>query len=110
MRPLEAVGTPCCRASRPPRRDSLLAGTVSGVYATAIETKGLAAAAARGGGPVPATWQRLGGCDDLPLVLVGGLSYEAETGTVVAATMGRGVYILPKAAEAAAAALGLAGV
>ena len=32
-------------------------------------------------------WQRLGGCADLPLVLVAGLSYEPLSDTVVAATM-----------------------
>ena len=64
----------------------VLVGTVSGVYATAIAPLG-----------APVTWTRLGGCTELPLVLAAGLSYEPVSDTVVVATMGRGVYILPKA-------------
>ena len=81
----------------------VLAGTVSGVYATAVGKKDAAAGVVG----KPSGWSRLGGCKDLPLVLVGGLSYEEATGTVVAATMGRGVYVLPNAAQVAADALKL---
>ena len=77
----------------------LLVGTVSGVYATAIKPGRDAAA--------PIQWSRLGGCKDLPLVLIGGLSYEPTSDTVVVATMGRGVYTLSKATELIGEALGL---
>ena len=50
-------------------------------------------------------WVRVGSCAQLPLVLVGGLSYEHTSDTVTAATMGRGVYILPNASVAILAAL-----
>jgi len=73
----------------------VLVGTVSGVYAAAIKSG------------VPGAWVRLGGCSDLPLVLVGGLSYEATSDTVVVATMGRGVYLLSKASERVREALEL---
>ena len=43
----------------------------------------------------------------LPNVLVAGLSYEPTSDTVTAATMGRGVYLLPKATEMVRDALGL---
>ena len=38
------------------------------------------------------SWTRLGACSELPQVLVAGLSYEADV--LVAATMGRGVYVM----------------
>ena len=73
----------------------VLVGTVSGVYAAAAPVSS------------PRAWTRLGGCSALPLVLVAGLSYEPTTDTVVAATMGRGVYILPGATERVRDAVGL---
>ena len=69
----------------------VLVGTVSGVYASSQKSAG--------------AWKRLGGCADLPLVLVGGLSYEATSDTVVAATMGRGVFKMAKATQLIRAAL-----
>ena len=39
-------------------------------------------------------WARLGDCAALPLVLVAGLSHEPKDDTLVAATMGRGVYVV----------------
>lgn len=74
---------------------ALLVGTVAGVFATLILE----------GSPSAAQWVRLGGCTQLPLVLVGGLSYEPTSDTIVVATMGRGVYILPKASQEVLAAL-----
>ena len=44
-------------------------------------------------------WQRLGGCAEFPLVLNAGLSYEHYSDTLVAATMGRGVYTMKAAKE-----------
>ena len=52
-------------------------------------------------------WTRLGGCAQLPLVLVAGLSYEPTSDTITAATMGRGVYALKKATDHVRAALSL---
>ena len=56
-------------------------------------------------GETAGAWKRLGGCADLPLVLVGGLSYEPTSDTVVAGTMGRGVYKMTKATQLIRAAL-----
>ena len=42
-------------------------------------------------------WKRLGMCDALPLVMVYTLQHEAKSDTLVAATMGRGVYTLSNA-------------
>ena len=78
-----------------PQATVVLVGTVSGVFGAALKQ----------GQPI--TWTRVGGCSDLPLVLVGGLSYETTSDTVVAGTMGRGVFILPKAAEKLKATLKL---
>lgn len=44
-------------------------------------------------------WSRLGSCAELPLIMVKGLSYEHFSDTLLAATMGRGVYVLRKAKE-----------
>ena len=59
---------------------ALLTGTVSGVYVSYLSA--------------PGTWARFGSCSDLPLVYVMNLSYDEHSDTVVAATMGRGVYTL----------------
>ena len=67
---------------------ALLVGTVSGVYISWLEP------ARR------AQWTRLGSCADLPLVLTMGITYEHFSDSVVAATMGRGVYRLPNASSA----------
>ena len=82
---------------------ALLVGTVSGVYARRIgdPTNTSTTAFAAQSGP----WQRLGACGKLPLVLVAGLSHEPSSDTLVAATMGRGVYALRNATEAVARAL-----
>lgn len=82
--PLDKAGT----------KTALLVGTATGVFVTSAE-KGSAAA----------SWQRLGACSDLPLVLVAGLSHEPLDDTLVAATMGRGVYIVHKATDVLAATL-----
>ena len=75
---------------------SLLVGTISGVYALRISS------GAHGERPrVMGAWSRLGTCSQIPLVLVAGLSHEPESDTLVAATMGRGVYVLHNATRAA---------
>ena len=61
---------------------ALLAGASNGVY---VQKK--------------KSWTRLGACSELPQVLVAGLSYEADGDVVVAATMGRGVYVMHNASS-----------
>ena len=75
-------------------KSALLVGTVSGVYVTWTTDTWLG------------VWSRLGTCAELPLVLTMGLSYEPHSDTLVAATFGRGVFVLrgTKAALATAAA------
>ena len=58
----------------------------SGALATS-QTAGAAAAPS-------SSWRRLGTCAQVPLVLVAGLSHQPEDDTLVAATMGRGVYVM----------------
>ena len=66
---------------------ALLVGTINGVFARS-------ATAADG------EWSRLGSCDELPLVMVAGLSHEPKDDTLVVATMGRGVYVVHGATRA----------
>jgi len=65
------------------RKDTaLLVGTTRGVYYTWLSN----------GNHV---WNRLGDCEVFPIVMAMGLSYESTDDTLVCATMGRGVYIIP---------------
>ena len=82
---LEAVGERHGTAS------ALLVGTVSGVYVSFVGS-GDAAPLGR--------WSRLGSCAELPLVLTLGLSHEPTSDTLVAATFGRGVYVMHHATRA----------
>ena len=77
---------------------ALLVGTVSGVYVSWIDAPRLGA------------WSRLGSCAELPLVLTLGLSYEPTSDTLVAATFGRGVYVLHRATQALRRARAQAGL
>jgi hypothetical protein len=72
---------------------ALLVGTVNGVLVSKV-------------GGAPATWRRLGACAQLPLVLVAGLSYQPVSDTIVAATMGRGVYAMHGASRVLSELLG----
>lgn len=72
---------------------ALLVGTAAGVYVT-ILTQGHEGDAATSG------WSRFGACSSLPLVLVAGLSHEPKDDTLIAATMGRGVYVVHNATPA----------
>ena len=56
----------------------LLVGTATGVFVTFLR---------RSKGAGPAEWSRLGSCDQLPLVMVAGLSHEPKDDTLIAATM-----------------------
>lgn len=67
------------------KASALLVGTVTGVFLSWTDEAHLG------------KWSRLGSCSDLPLVLVMGLSYEPYSDTLLAATYGRGVYILEDA-------------
>ena len=67
---------------------ALLVGTVSGVYLSWTDPARLG------------KWARLGSCADLPLVLTLGLSHEPHSDTLVAATFGRGVYVMRGATAA----------
>ena len=78
--PLETTGSPT----------ALLVGTSSGVYVAMIQTSSQ-------GSPSVGRWTRFGACSGLPLVLVAGLSHEPMDDTLVAATMGRGVYVVHNA-------------
>lgn len=63
---------------------AVLVGTTSGVFVSFTDGD---------------TWTRFGDCSKLPLVLVLGLSYQKASDTVVAATFGRGVYVVHQAKE-----------
>jgi hypothetical protein len=67
---------------------ALLVSTVSGVFLSWTD-------ASRQG-----QWSRFGLCNDLPLVLAKGLSYEPYSDTLLVATMGRGVYTMANAKAA----------
>ena len=45
-------------------------------------------------------WKRFGDCAEFPIVLTAALSYEHYSDSLVAATMGRGVYVLRGAKDA----------
>ena len=67
---------------------AVVVGTTSGVYVSFISNDNSASTY---------TWSRLGTCEEFPLVYNMNLSYEETLDTIVAATMGRGVYTLPNA-------------
>eukprot|EP01062_Namystynia_karyoxenos_P064198 TRINITY_DN570_c1_g1_i1.p1 TRINITY_DN570_c1_g1~~TRINITY_DN570_c1_g1_i1.p1 ORF type:complete len:927 (+),score=309.49 TRINITY_DN570_c1_g1_i1:83-2782(+) len=69
---------------------SLLVGTATGVFVSWTDR--------------PGKWSRLGQCADLPLVMVTALTHEGYSDTLVAATYGRGVYVLHGLRKALAAA------
>ena len=73
---------------------ALLVGVVNGLYVTRASA--------------PGRWTRLGRCTELPLVIVYGIEYEASSDTLVAATLGRGVYTLNNAKAEIAKALAAA--
>ena len=70
------------------KTSALLVGTVSGVFFSWTDGQSLG------------QWSRLGTCAELPLVLTLGLSYEPSSDTLVAATFGRGVYVMHQATQA----------
>ena len=74
------------------RETALVVGAANGAYATVVQ--------GADGAPRDGKWQRLGPCSALPLVMVAGLSYDGESDTIAAATMGRGVYLMKEASKA----------
>jgi len=72
---------------------ALLVGVVNGLYVSRMSA--------------PGRWTRLGRCTELPLVIVYGIEYEATSDTLVAATLGRGVYTLSNAKAEIAKAMQL---
>ena len=70
-----------------------LVGVVNGLYVSRMSA--------------PGRWTRLGRCTELPLVIVYGIEYEATSDTLVAATLGRGVYTLSNAKAEIAKAMQL---
>ena len=70
---------------------ALLVGTINGVFVRFVPDQDAGGGAAASSA---APWARLGSCAGLPLVMVAGLSHQPKDDTLVAATMGRGVYIV----------------
>eukprot|EP00940_MAST-03C_sp_MAST-3C-sp2_P001272 g1272.t1 len=89
VRPSSLLILPARTASR---THTILVGVVAGVYVLDVDASNLSHF-----DDASIKWRRLGTCEEFPLVLVGGLSYEPSTDTVVAATMGRGVRALSRA-------------
>ena len=75
------------------RETALVVGAANGAYAAVVQ-------AADGSPRDGVAWKRLGPCSALPLVMVAGLSYDGESDTIAAATMGRGVYLMKEASKA----------
>lgn len=69
---------------------ALLVGTVNGIFVSFLHTS-------EGDVLSFSAWVRLGSCAQMPLTLVAGLSHEPTDDTIVAATMGRGVYVVHNA-------------
>lgn len=66
----------------------LLVGTSNGIFLTELnEEKGQAQST------IP-IWRRLGTCEEFPIVLVSDIDYEPASDRLVAATYGRGIYVL----------------
>ncbi len=96
---LAFVDLPAARSPAGPAGSSaalkraLVVGTVNGIFVSRAE------------GATAGQWRRLGRCTELPLVLAYGLEYEPSSDTLVAATLGRGVYTLANAKAEIAKAL-----
>ena len=68
---------------------ALLVGTTSGISATIV---------AQDTSTQP-LWVRLGACDEFPIVLTADVAYEPKSDKLIAATFGRGIYVLNNAKE-----------
>jgi len=67
---------------------AVLLGTVHGVYVTFIKNEAIT-------GPVH--WARVGDCSNFPIVLTAAIVYEPYSDTLLAGTMGRGLYTMTNA-------------
>jgi hypothetical protein len=74
------------------RTRAILVGTSSGVLVSFISGE-----AADDHDPSTHKWTRFGNCDEFPIVLTAALDYEPFSDRLVAATFGRGVYVLKDA-------------
>jgi hypothetical protein len=74
---------------------AILVGTSNGIMVTYISQLNLNTT--NDGGA--ATWSRFGDLSEFPIVLNSGLSYEHYSDKIVAATFGRGIYIVDNAKE-----------
>lgn len=70
------------------RASALIVGTASGPFVSWTDH--------------PGRWARLGRCTDLPIVMVANFQHEPYSDVLVAATYGRGVYVLKGAKRALA--------
>jgi hypothetical protein len=85
----------CCRNAT---TRALLAGTSNGILTTFISSShGAEHSIRRQDGKHQQQWTRLGTCKEFPIVLVAGIDYEPISDRLVAATYGRGIYILKDA-------------
>ena len=76
------------------KKRALLAGTANGVLVTYLDAEAETGRNSDAEVTEEARWTRLGGCDEFPIVLTKGLSHEHYSDTIVAATMGRGIYAM----------------
>jgi len=67
---------------------AVILGTVHGAYVTFIQNEAVT-------GPVH--WARIGLCSDFPIVLTSAIVYEPYSDTLLAGTMGRGLYTMTNA-------------
>ena len=67
---------------------AVLVGTVHGVYVTFIKNEIV---------PSTVNWARVGDCTGFPIVLVPSVVYEPYSDTLLAGTMGRGLYTMTNA-------------
>lgn len=72
---------------------ALLVGTSNGIMVAFLYLSGAVVSEAN------AKWTRFGTCDEFPIVLTAGIDYEPISDRLVAATYGRGIYILKDAKE-----------
>lgn len=69
---------------------ALLVGTSNGIYATVVQQ----GQEKYEENEIGCEWHRLGSCQEFPIVLVSDVIYSQDSNTLVAATYGRGIYML----------------
>jgi hypothetical protein len=73
---------------------ALLLGTSSGVMVTFVYENEKSKKQIH---PIDQKWVRLGTCQEFPIVLTADIDYEANSDKLIAATFGRGIYVLDNA-------------